>query len=61
MAEAHTNHPAEKKLPSEQEDRAFWLEIRRVLLDLVEVVERRIEIRPTTSEMRKEYRNLKVG
>ena len=61
MAEAHTNHPAEKKLPGKQEDRAFWLEIRRVLLDLVEVVERRIEIRPTTSEMRKEYRNFKAG
>lgn len=35
-------------------DRDFWLAIRRALLAVLDAIEKRLEIRPTTAEIRKQ-------
>jgi hypothetical protein len=45
----------------EEENRAFWLEIRRALLILVSVVENRLNIEPRTSELREQRRQTKAN
>ena len=40
-------------------DAEFWLAIRQALLMLLDVLERKLGIRPTTAEIRKWHRNNK--
>jgi hypothetical protein len=39
-----------------EEDREFWLAVRRALLMVLDALERKLSINPTTAEMRSRYR-----
>jgi hypothetical protein len=43
------------------EDRIFWMTIRQALLLILDAVERRLEISPRTSELRKARHALSVA
>lgn len=42
------------------EDRIFWMAARQALLMLLDALERRLEIRPYTSELRREAKREKL-
>ena len=49
-----TNEQIEKNVNQLNfDDRTFWLGIRQALLAIIDIIERKIGISPTTSEVRK--------
>ena len=42
-------------------DKEVWFQLRRCLIDILSVMERYLEIAPTTSEMRRSYISLYQG